>query len=281
MGAKGHWESVYRAKRVDEVSWFQREPAVSYGLIRRVAAETNARIIDVGGGASSLVDALAGAGYSAVTVLDISGAALGRAQGRLGAAASLVTWLEADARAVSLPQGAFDVWHDRALFHFLTGADRTRGLRGANSAIAAAEWVCGDGDVCRGWARQMQRTSSRPLLSVDVTRRARRVISTARKRPRTTPHAVWCDAVVRLLRIPVHTARLTADLFDASTRTSRTSRTLRTLRTYELTNLTTDEPYEPTNLSTLADQNTQDCGNDNDINRLDVCQDQRRDSRRR
>jgi len=120
MGAKGHWESVYRAKRVDEVSWFQREPAVSYGLIRRVAPETNARIIDVGCGASLLVDALAGAGYSAVTVLDISGAALGRAQGRLGAAASLVTWLESDVLVGSLPAGAFDVWHDRAVFHFLT-----------------------------------------------------------------------------------------------------------------------------------------------------------------
>ncbi len=120
MGAKGHWESVYRAKRVDEVSWFQREPAVSFGLIRKVAPETNARIIDVGGGASSLVGSLAGAGYSAVTVLDISGAALGHAQGRLGAAASRVTWLESDVLVGSLPAGAFDVWHDRAVFHFLT-----------------------------------------------------------------------------------------------------------------------------------------------------------------
>ncbi len=120
LGAKGHWESVYRARRVDEVSWFQREPAVSFGLIRKVAPETSARIIDVGGGASSLVDALAGAGYSAVTVLDVSSAALGHAQRRLGPAASGVTWLESDVLVGRLPAGAFDVWHDRAVFHFLT-----------------------------------------------------------------------------------------------------------------------------------------------------------------
>jgi SAM-dependent methyltransferase len=120
LGAKGHWESVYRAKRVDELSWFQREPAVSFGLIHKVAPETSARIIDVGGGASSLVDALTAAGYSAVTVLDVSGAALGHAQDRLGPAASRVTWLESDVLVGSLPAGAFDVWHDRAVFHFLT-----------------------------------------------------------------------------------------------------------------------------------------------------------------
>ena len=119
-GAKAHWETAYRAKRIDEVSWFQREPAISLGLIRKVAPGTSARIIDAGGGASSLVDALVAIGYSAVTVLDVSGAALGRAQDRLGPAASRVTWLEADALAASLPLEAFDVWHDRALFHFLT-----------------------------------------------------------------------------------------------------------------------------------------------------------------
>jgi SAM-dependent methyltransferase len=119
---KAHWESVYRTKRVDEVSWFQREPSVSLTLIRKFAPDTAARIIDVGSGASSLADALVTRGYSAVTVLDLSATALAHARGRSGARASQVTWLEADVLAAPLPPAAFDVWHDRAVFHFLTSA---------------------------------------------------------------------------------------------------------------------------------------------------------------
>jgi ubiquinone/menaquinone biosynthesis C-methylase UbiE len=86
---KAHWETVYRTKRADELSWFQREPAISLALIRRAAPETSARIIDVGGGASRLVDELFRAGYSDVTVLDLSSTALSQARARLGSARAL------------------------------------------------------------------------------------------------------------------------------------------------------------------------------------------------
>ena len=123
--SKAHWESVYRTKRVDEVSWFQREPTLSLALIRKFAPRAAARIIDVGSGASSLVDSLVTGGYSAVTVLDLSSTALAQARGRLGPRALEVTWLEADILEAALPHAAFDVWHDRAVFHFLTSeADR-------------------------------------------------------------------------------------------------------------------------------------------------------------
>lgn len=122
MDPKAHWETVYRGKREDEVSWYQREPKFSLELIRRAAPSPDARIIDVGGGASTLVDALLAAAYSRLTVLDLSSAALLKAQQRLGAAAATVEWLEADVCSAPLPAAAFDVWHDRAVFHFLTAA---------------------------------------------------------------------------------------------------------------------------------------------------------------
>src|SRR5688500_14948851 len=119
MQAKTHWNYVYHTKRTDEVSWFQRKPRVSLDLIRRVVPERSARIIDVGAGASTLVDHLLQDGYSRVTALDVSGAALQHARERLGDRATAVTWLEADVRDAALPEAGFDVWHDRAVFHFL------------------------------------------------------------------------------------------------------------------------------------------------------------------
>jgi len=127
MNSKAHWETIYRTKRPDEVSWFQRAPRISLDLIRRVATDPTASIIDVGGGASTLVDGLVAAGYGDVTVLELSSAALDQARRRLGAAVARVRWVEADVLATELPQAAFDVWHDRAVFHFLTSpADRAR-----------------------------------------------------------------------------------------------------------------------------------------------------------
>jgi ubiquinone/menaquinone biosynthesis C-methylase UbiE len=117
---KAHWETVYRTKRAEEVSWFQREPTISLDLISRAAPETSARIIDVGGGASRLVDGLSHLGYSDVTVLDLSPTALAQARARLGDAATRVRWLEADVLDARLPEAEFDLWHDRAVFHFLT-----------------------------------------------------------------------------------------------------------------------------------------------------------------
>ena len=122
MDAKTHWEKVYGTKRADEVSWFQREPAMSLNLIRQVAHDRSARIIDVGGGTSSLVDRLTDDGYSNVTVLDVSATALAHARARLGTRGAGVGWLEADITTTTLPEKSVDVWHDRAVFHFLTNA---------------------------------------------------------------------------------------------------------------------------------------------------------------
>jgi ubiquinone/menaquinone biosynthesis C-methylase UbiE len=119
MDSKGHWESVYRTKRVDEVSWFQSTPSVSLELIGRAVPDPSARIIDVGGGASTLVDGLLQHGYADVTVLDVSDTALAKARARLGDSASRVRWLSADALTVELPDAQYDLWHDRAVFHFL------------------------------------------------------------------------------------------------------------------------------------------------------------------
>lgn len=118
---RAHWEKVYEEKAPDSVSWFQERPASSLALIERAGG---GRVIDVGGGASTLVDHLVA--DHQVTVLDISEAALGRARARLGDRASEVRWVRADATDPPL-EGPFDVWHDRAVFHFLTDPpDRAR-----------------------------------------------------------------------------------------------------------------------------------------------------------
>ncbi|MDP3813676.1 class I SAM-dependent methyltransferase [Pseudomonas sp.] len=123
MQPKEHWEQVYSSKAVDEVSWFQEHAALSLKLIRDAGVPLTASIIDVGGGASTLVDDLLANGYGNVTVLDLSGAALAAAKHRLGARAADVQWLEANIIEAELGSNAYDVWHDRAVFHFLTSAE--------------------------------------------------------------------------------------------------------------------------------------------------------------
>lgn len=126
MDSKHHWESVYRAKHATEMSWFQREARLSLELISEVAPDRAASILDAGGGASTLVDGLLRAGYGNVTVLDISAAALKEARARVGIAANVI-WQQENLLEAPLPEAAFDVWHDRAVFHFLTDArDRRR-----------------------------------------------------------------------------------------------------------------------------------------------------------
>jgi 2-polyprenyl-3-methyl-5-hydroxy-6-metoxy-1,4-benzoquinol methylase len=120
-----HWENVYRTKGEREVSWFQETPSISLELIRSAGATRHSAIVDIGGGASRLVDALVDEGYEAVTVLDLSESALAAAKRRLGQTAARVTWLVADVVGWKPPQ-RYDVWHDRAAFHFLTdAADRS------------------------------------------------------------------------------------------------------------------------------------------------------------
>jgi SAM-dependent methyltransferase len=122
MHAKDHWEKVYSTKAADAVSWFQPHADLSLGIIM-AAAGRSASIIDVGGGASTLVDDLLANAFTNVSVLDISAAALAAARERLGPRASKVRWVEADITSADLPPGNYDVWHDRAVFHFLTGPE--------------------------------------------------------------------------------------------------------------------------------------------------------------
>jgi 2-polyprenyl-3-methyl-5-hydroxy-6-metoxy-1,4-benzoquinol methylase len=130
-----HWEKIYSTKAPDQVSWFRPHLETSLALIERTAHNRSA-IIDVGGGASTLIDDLIQRGYRNLTVLDISQAALAVAESRLGKAASLVRWIRADVTRVDLPKGSFDVWHDRAVFHFLMAVeDRAAYIRTLTSSI--------------------------------------------------------------------------------------------------------------------------------------------------
>ena len=115
---KTHWEQVYSSKRPDAVGWYQATPELSLALIAATHLGANARILDVGGGASRLVDCLLDQGYRELSVLDISAAALAHAQARLGERARQIHWREADATAFDLGHEV-DLWHDRAVFHFL------------------------------------------------------------------------------------------------------------------------------------------------------------------
>lgn len=126
MDRKRHWEQVYSSKASDAVSWFQEHADLSLGLIRGTGLGKDAAIIDVGGGASTLVDDLLAENYTALTVLDLSAVALAAARQRLGARAGRVTWVEGDILQADFAAHSFDIWHDRAVFHFLTAADDRR-----------------------------------------------------------------------------------------------------------------------------------------------------------
>jgi trans-aconitate methyltransferase len=114
-----HWENVYISKAEDQLSWFEPTSALSLELIELVAADTSSGIVDIGGGASRLADCLVERGYQDLTVLDLSAAALARSRARIGEKAHAITWITADVTAWEPPR-TYDVWHDRAAFHFLT-----------------------------------------------------------------------------------------------------------------------------------------------------------------
>lgn len=116
---KKHWENIYQTKQLNEVSWFEPTPETSLNFVKQFYIPKTAKIIDIGGGDSLLVDYLLDLGYQDVTVLDISEAALNRAKERLGDRAKRVKWIVADA-ATFKPAEKYDFWHDRAAFHFLT-----------------------------------------------------------------------------------------------------------------------------------------------------------------
>ncbi|TVZ27580.1 nodulation protein S (NodS) [Gillisia sp. Hel_I_86] len=116
---KKHWETVYKTKKLEEVSWYQPVPVTSLDFIKAAAVSTKASIIDIGGGDSFLVDNLLSQGYTNITVLDISATAIERAKTRLGQKSDEVTWILSDITSFE-PEEKYDIWHDRAALHFLT-----------------------------------------------------------------------------------------------------------------------------------------------------------------
>jgi SAM-dependent methyltransferase len=126
MSQKNHWEKVYSSKLSEKLGWYKPHLQTSLTWIKKLSLDADAPIIDVGGGASTLVDDLLDAGYRSITVLDISEKALSSAKARLGKKAELATWLDGDITSVDLPTHQYELWHDRAAFHFLTELDQQR-----------------------------------------------------------------------------------------------------------------------------------------------------------
>ena len=124
MNLERHWEKIYREKAPDAVSWYRAHLEASLGLIEKAAPQRDASIIDVGGGESTLVDDLLAHAYSNITVLDVSQTAIDVTKRRLGRTAERVQWIAGDVTKADLAPAAYDVWHDRAVFHFLTAIEQ-------------------------------------------------------------------------------------------------------------------------------------------------------------
>jgi len=167
MDRRQHWERVYATRPNDQVSWYQARPAPSLQLIRHAARGRRPSLIDVGGGASLLVDCLLEEGFTDLTVLDIAGSAIEASRRRLGPDANRVCWIEADVTLYA-PDRSWEIWHDRAAFHFLTDPeDRRRYVRvlqralvdGGQAIIAAfapdGPQTCSGLDVVRYDARSI------------------------------------------------------------------------------------------------------------------------------
>jgi SAM-dependent methyltransferase len=136
MDAQRHWENIYGKKAADAVSWYRAHLETSLELIKRAAPEYSASIIDIGGGESTLVDDLLARGYRKISVLDISQTAVDANKKRLGPASEHIHWLVADITKTRLKSCAYDVWHDRAVFHFLTSPEeRLAYVRQAANAV--------------------------------------------------------------------------------------------------------------------------------------------------
>jgi hypothetical protein len=136
-----HWDDVYETKRAENVSWYQAEPHLSLGLIRRTGVSRDAALVDVGGGASTLVDHLLKDSFADVTVLDIAAPALEQARARLGCDADRVSWIAADVTEWR-PAKRFRLWHDRAVLHFLTEPDKQAGYaRTLHTTLEGDGWA--------------------------------------------------------------------------------------------------------------------------------------------
>jgi SAM-dependent methyltransferase len=200
---KAHWEKVYASKAETGVSWHQDEPRLSLGLIRAVALAAGGRIIDVGGGTSVLVDRLLDLPFERIAVLDIAETALGKAKSRLGERAGRVEWIASDVTRIQ-DVGTFDVWHDRAVFHFLTDeADRRKYVDQARQTLPEGGHLiiasfaddgpkrCSDLDVCRYNAASMAAEMGEGF---SLIREARETHVT----PRGTPQAFFYGVFRRL-----------------------------------------------------------------------------------
>ena len=129
MNQKNHWEKVYSSRQTETLGWYTPHLQTSLTWIKNLGLAADAPIIDVGGGASTLVSDLLEAGFQSVTVLDISEKALSSVRARLGKKAELIKWLNGDIASVELPAYHYELWHDRAVFHFLTEIDQQRKYR--------------------------------------------------------------------------------------------------------------------------------------------------------
>lgn len=160
---QAHWHRVYATKAETVVSWFQENPAPSLDLIAATGISTDAAIIDVGGGASRLVDSLLEQGFRREAILDLSAKALDAAKKRLGRAGEAVDWIVADITSWK-PLSKYDLWHDRAAFHFFDGDDRPRCVRRLPEEGRTARWSRDHRDFRSGWPRMVQRV---PIVRYD------------------------------------------------------------------------------------------------------------------
>jgi SAM-dependent methyltransferase len=157
VSKRAHWDEVYRSRAPDRVSWFRPHLERSLALLDAAGVRPSDRLVDVGGGASTLVDDLLDRGFSELTVLDLAPSALARSQARLGSRAGRVTWVEADVLTHPFEAASVEVWHDRAAFHFLTDeASRAAYLRQVREALApggvlvVASFALDGPDKCSG-----------------------------------------------------------------------------------------------------------------------------------
>jgi SAM-dependent methyltransferase len=151
-----HWETVYATKGENQVSWFQESPAISLALIKATRATKDAAIIDIGGGASRLADALLHEGYRSIAVLDLSAHTLEAAKTRIGPPGDKIDWIVADVTSWT-PARTYDIWHDRAAFHFLTTPgdrdayrDRLRRAMNASGHVIIGTFALGGPEKCSG-----------------------------------------------------------------------------------------------------------------------------------
>ena len=129
MNQKHHWEQVYSTRPTDKLGWYEPHLQTCLTWIKELSLSLDAPIIDVGGGASTLVDDLLDAGYRSITVLDIAAQALSSAKARLGKRANVISWLEGDVTSIDLPHQRFELWHNRAVFHFLIEPEQQQKYR--------------------------------------------------------------------------------------------------------------------------------------------------------